>query len=148
VLVSLFVASLGGRAIYARLTAPAPCGEAYVNVQGAVSQVPGGATACFLQAASLCVHKTITVQIAGGDGYTEQELIVEPRDRGCVITDSWTGHGTFSVIPPNHDYACAGVVQDSPALQLEGCPPNLPFDPNRPIVPAVAALSAGHHVMK
>jgi hypothetical protein len=59
-----------------------------------------------------------------------------------VITDSWTGHGTFSIIPPNHDYTCAGVVHGSQALQLQGCPDNLPFDASRPIVPAVTA-SAG-----
>jgi hypothetical protein len=77
VLLTLLAACLGGRAIYARLTAPARCGEAYVDeLQGRVSQVPDGATACFLQAASRCAHKTLTVQIGGVDGYTEQELII------------------------------------------------------------------------
>lgn len=127
--------SLGGRAIYARLTAPAPCGSVLVSRQQQVTEVPTGATACFLQAATQCAHKTLTVQTAGVDGSLEQELIVEPRHPGCVITDSTTGHGTFSIIPLNHDYTCTGVIPGTQALQLRGCQAGFPYDVG-PIVPA------------
>ena len=98
---------IGGRALYPHLTAAPSCGRVLVSLNsGTASVTPAMAERCFFQAFARCSRKGLILTDMGVDSGEEHDLVVEPREHGCVFTDARTGHGCcfdfFPNAPGNH----------------------------------------------
>lgn len=144
---------IGGRALYAHLTAAPSCGRVLDSLNsGVVSMTPATAETCFFQAFARCNRKGLTLTDMGVDSGERHDLVVEPRDQGCVINDARTGYGCcFNFFPKTDDHTCTGLEKVQSGFRLSGCKPDFPnYAPVLPVASPSphAALSPGNHPMQ